>query len=73
MLTAQFLLGLKPEIRSSIEMQLPDSVVKAAILAFVQEQLLERTRKGPFKGGFQKTTYATDKSNHKSTISTTEL
>jgi hypothetical protein len=47
-----FLLGQKPEIRSSIEMQLPDSVVKAAILASVQEQLLERTRKGPFKGGF---------------------
>jgi hypothetical protein len=33
MLTTQFLLGLKSEIRSSIEMQLPDLVAKAAILA----------------------------------------
>jgi hypothetical protein len=41
MLTAQFLLGLKPEIISFVEMQLPDSVAKAAILVSVQEQLLD--------------------------------
>jgi hypothetical protein len=54
MLTAQFLLGLKAELRSSVEMQLPDSVAKATILASVQEQLLDRTRKSSTKFSYTK-------------------
>jgi hypothetical protein len=45
MLTAQFLLGLKPELRAPVEMQLPDSVAKAAILATMLEQLLNRVKR----------------------------
>jgi hypothetical protein len=45
-LTAQFLLGPKPELRSAVELQLLDSVAKAAILAAVQEQFLDRGKKG---------------------------
>jgi hypothetical protein len=35
MLTAQFLLGLKAELRPQVEMQLPDKVAKTSILAAV--------------------------------------
>jgi hypothetical protein len=49
MLTAQFLMGLKPELRSAVELQLPDSVAKAAILASVKEQLLDRNKKSTTK------------------------
>jgi hypothetical protein len=45
MLTAQFLLGLKDELRFPVEMQLPDSVVKVAALAAIQEKLLDRNQK----------------------------
>jgi hypothetical protein len=39
MLTSQFILGLKEELRSQMEMQLPETVAKVAILASIQEQL----------------------------------
>ena len=40
MLTAQFLIGLKGELCYPVEMQLPDFVAHAAILASIQEQLM---------------------------------
>jgi hypothetical protein len=45
MLTTQFIMGLKEELRLPVEMQLPDSVAKAAILAAIQEKLLDKYQK----------------------------
>jgi hypothetical protein len=42
MLTTQFLLGLKENLRFAVEMQLPDSVGKVAMLTTIQEKLLEK-------------------------------
>jgi hypothetical protein len=42
MLTAQFLLGLKEELRTQVEMQPLESVAKAAILAAIQEKLMDK-------------------------------
>jgi hypothetical protein len=67
MLTSQFLLGLKSEIRSVVEMQLSESDAKAAILASVQELLLERNRKGTFMGNHLKLT-SSDKTDSKATF-----
>jgi hypothetical protein len=43
MLVSQFLLGLKDELRHSVEMHLPVSVSQTATLAAVQEHLNENT------------------------------
>jgi len=45
LLVSQFVLGLKDELRPTVEMQLPDTMTKAATLAAVQESLLRRNRK----------------------------
>jgi hypothetical protein len=67
MLTAQFLLGLKAELRPHVEMKLPEIVAKATILAIVQEQLLEKSRKGMYKGGaYGKSISLNEKSDSKS-------
>jgi hypothetical protein len=50
MLVPQFLLGLKDELRHSVEMHLPVSVSQAATLAAVQEHLNENTSHST--GGF---------------------
>jgi hypothetical protein len=42
MFTTQFPMGLKEELRSQVELQLSDSVAKAAILASIKEKLLEK-------------------------------
>lgn len=44
-LVSQFVLGLKDELRSAVDMQLPNTMVKAATLAAVQESLLGRNKK----------------------------
>lgn len=46
MMTTIFLLGLKEELCFPVEMQLPDSVAKAVVLASVQERLLQHTKPG---------------------------
>jgi hypothetical protein len=53
MLTAQFILGLKEELRFQVEMQLPEIVAKAVVLAAIQEKLLEKgmKRRGKFFSG----------------------
>lgn len=45
LLVAQFILGLKDDIRSMVEMQMPDTLHKAAQLALVQESVLDRQKK----------------------------
>jgi hypothetical protein len=54
MLVAQFLMGLKEDLRQSIEMHLPDTISKAATLASVQEHLLEKHKYQPKKYPLQK-------------------
>ena len=39
---AQFIKGLKPEIQSAIQLQLPDKVTKPILLAKIQQKMLER-------------------------------
>lgn len=46
MLVSKFIIGLREEICNIVEMQLPDSVQRAAVLAQVQEQMLQRRRSG---------------------------
>jgi len=43
-LISQFILGLKEELRAAVEIQLPDTVTRAATLAAIQEGLLLRRR-----------------------------
>lgn len=45
MLTTMFVLGLKEELRATVEIQMPPTVAAAATYAYVQEGVLERTRK----------------------------
>jgi hypothetical protein len=44
MLTSQFLLGLKDDLRQCVEMHLPDSVSKVATLAAIQEHLTDKPK-----------------------------
>ena len=48
-LISQFVLGLKEELRAAVEIQLPDTVTKAATLAAIQEGLLLRQKMPPHK------------------------
>ena len=73
MLTAQFLIGLKEELRFAVEMQLPNTVAKAAILASIQEQLLEKTKKSVTKSYHPKLSSSTAKPEPKASYTTTDL
>jgi hypothetical protein len=44
MLTSQFLLGLKEDLRQNVKMHLLDSVSQAATLATIQEHLSDRPK-----------------------------
>lgn len=46
MLVSQFIIGLKEDVRNAVEMQLPTTIQRAATLAQVQEQLLQRRKRG---------------------------
>jgi hypothetical protein len=48
-LIAQFIMGLKDELKLPIEMQLPDSMAKAIVLATIQEKLLDKGQKRQYK------------------------
>ena len=48
-LISQFILGLKEELRAAVEIQLPDTVTRAATLAVIQEGLLLRQKKTSYK------------------------
>jgi hypothetical protein len=43
--TPQYVMGLKHEIRSIVETQMPSTVQKATILAKVQQKLMERQKR----------------------------
>lgn len=53
-LVTRFVMGLKEELRSAVEMQLPATVQLAAMYAAVQEGLLEQQKN--FKPTYQKHT-----------------
>ena len=57
-LISQFILGLKEELRAAIEIQLPDSMSKAATLALIQEGLLLRQKKPSSKFSSSKSSSA---------------
>jgi exonuclease VII large subunit len=65
MMVSQIMLGLKDELRHTIEMQLPQSVAQAATLAEIQEHLNE---KKPYQRK-----YVVVKPDSKSSFSNTEL
>uniref|UniRef100_A0ACD6AAU5 Uncharacterized protein n=1 Tax=Avena sativa TaxID=4498 RepID=A0ACD6AAU5_AVESA len=62
MLVQQFILGLKEELRTTVEVQLPNSVAEAAAFAAVQEGVLERA-KGVGKSTFKKHLVGNGKDN----------
>lgn len=70
-LVLQFIIGLRPDIRYAVEMQMPDLVHKAALLAIVHEGLLECYKKSSVKSFTGKSTSA--KTNGKSTFSAGEI
>jgi hypothetical protein len=41
---SQFIRGLKPEIRDVVQFQMPATMIKAAMLAKIQQQVLERNK-----------------------------
>jgi hypothetical protein len=66
MLVSQFLLGLKEDLRHVVEMHLPNSVSQAAILAYVQEHLTEKSKLVPKK-------FQAHKGDDKSAMHSSEL
>jgi hypothetical protein len=72
MLTTQFLLGLRDDIRSHVEMMLAVSLAKAATLAAIQEHLLEKVQKG-HRAFNVKRPFVGEKSESKTSSATTEL
>jgi hypothetical protein len=73
MLTTQFILGLKDELRSQVEMQQPDSVARAGILASIQEKLLDKTQHRVSKSYSPKQHHTLVKSDNKTTFTPTDL
>jgi hypothetical protein len=73
MLTSQFILALKEELRFQVEMQLPESVAKAAVLAAMQEKLLEKNMKHHSKTFSNKHQGVIMKSDTKSIVSPSDL
>lgn len=53
-LISQFVLGLKDELRSVVELHLPDTMAKAATLAAIQEELLSCHKKATLKPSFSR-------------------
>jgi hypothetical protein len=63
-MTSQFLLGLKEELRQHVQMLLPESVAKVVVLASIQEQLLATAKNTPtFYSG--KVASSTPKQEHR--------
>jgi hypothetical protein len=73
MLTTQFLLGLKEELRSVVELQLPDSVAKAVVLTANQEKLLEKNQRRPSKGFNHRVHSGVHKSDSRSSVTLGDL
>jgi hypothetical protein len=72
MVISQFLIGLKDEIRHNVELMLPESVAKAAILASLQEHLLSSIKRS-VKYHNAKAAAMPPKSDFNATSATTEV
>ena len=66
----QFTTGLKPELKASVQSQVPSTVKQAVMLAKVQQQLLDSTKFRSTKLSSKSTAY-TPKFDQKSTAATT--
>jgi len=66
----QFTTGLKPELRASVQSQVPSTMKKAILLAKVQQQLLDATKFKSSKFSHKNPSF-TPKFDQKSTTSTT--
>jgi hypothetical protein len=73
MLTAQFIMGLKMELRLLVEMQLPDSVAKAVILASIQEKLMNKSQKKPARFLTTRQNDSSSKTDNKSGFSPNDM
>ena len=69
LLVTRFIMGLKEELRATVEMQIPTSVQLAALYASVQEGLLLQQKIG--KPTYAKSAYT--KTDSRSGLSTSEL
>jgi hypothetical protein len=65
-------LGLKDEIRHNVELMLPESIVKPAILASMQAHLFSSPKR-PGKYPNAKAPTLSSKSDYKTTAATTEV
>jgi hypothetical protein len=66
-------MGLKDEIRSTVEPQMPTTVQKASILAKIQQKLMERQKGKYTRGPQQFRPYATAKTNNKAQSQSSSL
>jgi hypothetical protein len=68
MLTTQFIMGLKEELKLPVEMQLLDSVAKAVVLASIQENLLDKGQKRQYRSFSAKQWLTTSKPDQKTSF-----
>jgi hypothetical protein len=68
--TAHFINGLKEEIKSVVHTHLPDSVDRAALLAKIQQQVIERAKSRPVKWSSTKASNAKQDIQQPNTSST---
>jgi hypothetical protein len=73
MLTTQFILGLKDELRSQMEMQLLESIARVGILASIQEKLLDKTQCRVSKPYVPKLQHTSAKSDSKTPFTSNDL
>lgn len=69
---AQFVRGLKSEIRGTVQGQVPESVERVSLLARVQQQVLENNKPKQYKS-FGKQQFSSSKENSKSTPTQSHL
>lgn len=54
LLVTQFILGLKEELRGTVEVELPNTVSRPAQLALMQEAVCERDKRSTYRGSYHK-------------------
>jgi hypothetical protein len=65
MLTTQFIMGLKEELKLPVEIQLPELVAKSPLLASIQEKLLDKNDRRQYKSFSAKKQLTSSKSDNK--------
>jgi hypothetical protein len=73
MLTSQFIMGLKDEIKHQVELMLLENVAKAVVLAVMQEHLLQSSRKAPRQFPIRTSVSSAKSGNKASSSSATEV